>query len=212
MPARTGRQYLEGLRNQEREVWLGGERVRDVTSHPGLSSGANAIASLYDMQCVPELREVMKREAQRQGTYEDYREACALSSRFSHASELDVVDMWERGVNEDGKPLTKFEVRALVERWCELFGCFPPSVASEPNSAAPAEAATDDLESRADDDLMTRKEVAEKLRAHVTTIQRMEQDGRLPKALRIPVRGRRHRVADVKALIESWDANRRSRD
>jgi 4-hydroxyphenylacetate 3-monooxygenase len=45
MPARTGRQYLEGLRSQEREVWLGGERVRDVTRHPGLSSGANAIAS-----------------------------------------------------------------------------------------------------------------------------------------------------------------------
>jgi 4-hydroxyphenylacetate 3-monooxygenase len=59
MPARTGRQYLEGLRNQEREVWLGGERVRDVTRHAGLASGAKAIASLYDMQCAPELREIM---------------------------------------------------------------------------------------------------------------------------------------------------------
>ena len=36
MPARTGKQYLAGLREQEREVWLGGERVRDVTTHPGL--------------------------------------------------------------------------------------------------------------------------------------------------------------------------------
>ena len=26
MPARTGQQYLAGLREQEREVWLGGER------------------------------------------------------------------------------------------------------------------------------------------------------------------------------------------
>src|SRR4029079_10804338 len=59
MPVRTGRQYLEGLRSQEREVWLGGERVCDVTNHPGLASGAKAIASLYDMQCSPELREVM---------------------------------------------------------------------------------------------------------------------------------------------------------
>jgi len=59
MPARTGRQYLEGLRSQEREVWLGGERVRDVTDHPGLASGARAIASLYDMQCQPDLREMM---------------------------------------------------------------------------------------------------------------------------------------------------------
>ena len=35
MPARTGRQYLNGLREQDREVWLGGERVKDVTTHPG---------------------------------------------------------------------------------------------------------------------------------------------------------------------------------
>jgi 4-hydroxyphenylacetate 3-monooxygenase len=59
MPARTGRQYLEGLRGQEREVWLAGERVRDVAEHAGLASGARAIASLYDMQCEPGLQETM---------------------------------------------------------------------------------------------------------------------------------------------------------
>src|SRR5215831_8282883 len=59
MPVRTGRQYLEGLRSQEREVWLGGERVRDVTTHPGLANGARTIASLYDMQCEPDLRDMM---------------------------------------------------------------------------------------------------------------------------------------------------------
>jgi 4-hydroxyphenylacetate 3-monooxygenase len=47
------------LREQEREVWLGGERVRDVTTHPGLKGGARAIASLYDMQCDPKYREAM---------------------------------------------------------------------------------------------------------------------------------------------------------
>ena len=40
MPARTGREYLEGLRAQDREVWLDGERIRDVTAHPGLRGGA----------------------------------------------------------------------------------------------------------------------------------------------------------------------------
>jgi 4-hydroxyphenylacetate 3-monooxygenase len=59
MGARTGREYLEGLRAQEREVWLGGERVKDVTAHPGLRRGAEAIASLYDMQHDPALREAM---------------------------------------------------------------------------------------------------------------------------------------------------------
>jgi 4-hydroxyphenylacetate 3-monooxygenase len=59
MPARTGQQYLGGLREQEREVWLGGERVRDVTTHPGLANGARAVAALYDMQHDPALREAM---------------------------------------------------------------------------------------------------------------------------------------------------------
>ena len=60
MPARTGQQYIEwGLRAQEREVWLGGERVKDVTRNPGLSGGVKAIASLYDMQHDPKLKKMM---------------------------------------------------------------------------------------------------------------------------------------------------------
>jgi 4-hydroxyphenylacetate 3-monooxygenase len=59
MPARTGQQYLEGLRAQDRQVWLGGERVKDVTTHPGLAGGARAIAALYDMQHDPQLRDAM---------------------------------------------------------------------------------------------------------------------------------------------------------
>jgi 4-hydroxyphenylacetate 3-monooxygenase len=50
MPARTARQYVEGLHGQQREVWLRGERVKDVTTQPGLAGGVCAIASLYDMQ------------------------------------------------------------------------------------------------------------------------------------------------------------------
>src|SRR5262249_57912440 len=50
MPARTGKQYLAGLREQQREVWLEGERVKDPTTHRGLRNGARAIAALYDMQ------------------------------------------------------------------------------------------------------------------------------------------------------------------
>jgi len=59
MPARTGQQYLDGLRAQEREVWLGGERVKDVTKHKGLAGGAHAIARLYEMQHDAAQREVM---------------------------------------------------------------------------------------------------------------------------------------------------------
>jgi len=59
MPARSGAQYLKGLQEQEREVWLRGERVKDVTTHPGLANGARAIASLYDLQHDPAHRDEM---------------------------------------------------------------------------------------------------------------------------------------------------------
>src|SRR3989442_11455612 len=59
MPARTGQQYLKGLQEQQPEVWLGGERIKDVTTHPGLANGARSVAALYDMQHDPKLRDEM---------------------------------------------------------------------------------------------------------------------------------------------------------
>ena len=50
MPARTGAAYLAGLKEQQREIWLDGRRVDDVTEFPGLANGARSIAQLYDMQ------------------------------------------------------------------------------------------------------------------------------------------------------------------
>jgi len=50
MPARTGAEYLAGLKRQEREIWLDGRQVEDVTEFPGLANGARSIAQLYDMQ------------------------------------------------------------------------------------------------------------------------------------------------------------------
>jgi 4-hydroxyphenylacetate 3-monooxygenase len=59
MAARTGAEYIKGLQAQECEVWLRGERVKDVTTHPGLANGVRAIASLYDQQHDPKLRDEM---------------------------------------------------------------------------------------------------------------------------------------------------------
>ena len=57
MPARTGKEYLQGLRDRPPEVWVGGQRVEDVTSHPGFANGAKSVAALYDMQHDPQLRD-----------------------------------------------------------------------------------------------------------------------------------------------------------
>ena len=59
MPARTGAEYLRGLRERSAEVWLGNERVHDVTTHPALRRCARSVAHLYDMQHDPALRDEM---------------------------------------------------------------------------------------------------------------------------------------------------------
>jgi 4-hydroxyphenylacetate 3-monooxygenase len=59
MPARTGQDYIRGLQERPSEVWIGGERVADVTTHPALRNGVRSIAALYDMQHHPDLKDEM---------------------------------------------------------------------------------------------------------------------------------------------------------
>ena len=49
MGVRTGREYLEGIRD-DRELWCDGERIKDVTTDPRFSGGAKTLAALYDLQ------------------------------------------------------------------------------------------------------------------------------------------------------------------
>ncbi len=53
MAVRTGEEFLEGLRDG-REVWLEGERVDDVTTHPKTARMAATLAGIYDLQHRPE--------------------------------------------------------------------------------------------------------------------------------------------------------------
>ena len=43
----TGKEFLESLRDG-REIWIYGERVKDVTTHPAFRNTARMIARLYD--------------------------------------------------------------------------------------------------------------------------------------------------------------------
>jgi len=49
---RNGSEYLAGLRD-DREVWLRGQRVADVTVHPTLCRGARTLAAFMDRQFDP---------------------------------------------------------------------------------------------------------------------------------------------------------------
>ncbi len=59
MPARSGQEYISGLKERPREVWIRGERVKDVTTHPAFHNGVKSVATLYDMQHDPALRQEM---------------------------------------------------------------------------------------------------------------------------------------------------------
>jgi len=49
MPARSGEEYLKGLRDA-REIWVDGARVTDVVDHPALTGAAHALAGVFDLQ------------------------------------------------------------------------------------------------------------------------------------------------------------------
>ena len=50
MPARTGAEYIAGLRDRAADIYIGGEKVVDVTRHPAFAGGLQTVAGLLDMQ------------------------------------------------------------------------------------------------------------------------------------------------------------------
>src|SRR5438067_6727114 len=48
--ARTGEQFLDGLRGGDREIWLRGERISHPLDHPELSAAARSLARVFDLQ------------------------------------------------------------------------------------------------------------------------------------------------------------------
>jgi 4-hydroxyphenylacetate 3-monooxygenase len=58
---KSGTEHLEGLRDG-RVVYIGSERVTDVTSHPAFRNAAQTVAAIYDMKRDPVNRESMSFE------------------------------------------------------------------------------------------------------------------------------------------------------
>jgi len=62
MPIRRGEQFLESLKDG-RQVWLRGEKVDDVTTHPALAGCARSIAEVYDLQHDPAYQDLLTMES-----------------------------------------------------------------------------------------------------------------------------------------------------
>ena len=55
---RSGTQYLDGIRDG-RIVYVGKERVDDVTAHPAFANAADMYAAMYDLKRVPQMRDTL---------------------------------------------------------------------------------------------------------------------------------------------------------
>jgi len=49
MPARTGKQFLAGLKDR-REIWIGKDKVSDIEGHPAFAGAAAGVAAVFDLQ------------------------------------------------------------------------------------------------------------------------------------------------------------------
>ena len=62
MSVRTGKQFVEGLRDG-REVWYDGRRIDDVTTFPPMAAAVRSMAMLYDLQHDSKHRDVLTVDA-----------------------------------------------------------------------------------------------------------------------------------------------------
>lgn len=90
----TGEEYLESLRDG-REVYIYGERVKDVTSHPAFRNVARMMARLYDALHDPAKKPVLTTATEGGGGY-THRFFKAPSSAEDLVAARDAIAAWQR--------------------------------------------------------------------------------------------------------------------
>ena len=107
---RTGQNYIDAIKGDGRKVFIDGEEVNDVTTHPAFREAIKTTARLYDIASKPANRNIM---------------------RFGlEASPKSIIRIWQLPKSENDLRLR----RAAVEKWSEvtfgLMGRSPDHVAA----------------------------------------------------------------------------------
>jgi prophage regulatory protein len=143
---------------------------------------------------------------------EEARREAAICHHFDGVRPKQLIEMWETGNNLKGKPLSDFEVQALGEAWCRVFGDLPPGAedsdedpsASEPDAQPP-------IELPADDTMLRTRDVLRLTGLSLSTLKRMVVDGRFPKPVRLSPRRIGWPARDVRAWLDSLDGARQKK-
>jgi 4-hydroxyphenylacetate 3-monooxygenase len=91
----TGQEYLDSL-NDGREVYIYGERVKDVTAHPAFRNSARMLARLYDALHDPKHRQILTRETDTGSGGYTHRFFRAPSSAEEQVQDRDAIAEWAR--------------------------------------------------------------------------------------------------------------------
>src|SRR6267154_2346845 len=107
---RTGAQYRESIRDG-REVYIAGERVKDVTTHPMFKPLVDIRAQIYDMQHAAKTRHVM--------SYEQDGEINAIGNKlpFTQADWWDKRRATDTLLEEIGGVVTRVGDETVGEMW-----------------------------------------------------------------------------------------------
>jgi predicted DNA-binding transcriptional regulator AlpA len=135
--------------------------------------------------------------AQWKAQYEEHLRTVEIATRFKDATPSEVIRMWETGRKERGQKLSQAEFAALVERWLELFGAYPPNDNdddNEPTAPQPREPQPQD------DDMLSPRDVVRITGLSLSTIKRMFNDGRFPKPLHLSPR----RIGWPARQVKDW--------
>ena len=107
---RTGEQYKDSIRDN-RDIWINGEKVKDVTSHPAFKPLVDIRARIYDMQHDAATRDVM--------TYSEGGEDFAVGLKLPHSQQ----DWWDKRAATDavlddiGGVVTRVGDETVGEMW-----------------------------------------------------------------------------------------------
>ncbi|MDE5458310.1 Pyoverdin chromophore biosynthetic protein pvcC [Bradyrhizobium sp. CSA112] len=91
----TGAEYLESLRDG-REVWIYGERVKDVTKHPAFRNSAVSVAKLYDALHDERTKSILTTETDTGSKGYTHRFFRYARSREDMLAQRDAIAAWSR--------------------------------------------------------------------------------------------------------------------